>query len=400
MVNNNKNIIILIVIIILILLILYYKYINTNLNIEYFTKDDCEDTNVCLMLGIKQNDIINYFDNFTNFNLITTPIKKLNTNSFNGFIYKLEYIKEDNIAYSILKSTIDNAGDNLIYEYIVGKFINKQVLIFPCFLETYALFKYKNINTWEKIKNSNEIDGITLNNSLNFIPNEEALNMGCEKYLAILLQYVDNAIPLKEGIKNTDFLNYELFNILLQIYIPLSTLCNVFTHDDLNCNNILLYKPDNNKYIKYHYHLNSGVKIVFKSQYMAKIIDYGNSYLNIENTSTEQIYSKLCITGGCEDECYKYSINNEYKRKLLVNFLLSEIVFDIYYNPKIINKKRIEFLKDIKIENINNICEKLINSFINDEGSNNTNDIYFDNFEKIGDLYIFQDGRKMEYIEK
>ena len=117
--NNKKNIIILTILIIITILLLYYKYFKKQIdNMEHFNKEDCIDTNVCLMLGIKKNDIINYFDNFINFNLITTTINKIGINSFNGFVYKIEYIKNDNTAYSVLKSTIDDAADNLIYEYI------------------------------------------------------------------------------------------------------------------------------------------------------------------------------------------------------------------------------------------------------------------------------------------
>ena len=399
--NNKKNIIILTILIIITILLLYYKYFKKQIdNMEHFNKEDCIDTNVCLMLGIKKNDIINYFDNFINFNLITTTINKIGINSFNGFVYKIEYIKNDNTAYSVLKSTIDDAADNLIYEYIVGLFINKQVSIFPCFIETYGIFSYKNKESWLKIKDSNELDGITLNNSLNLISNTDLMNKGCDKYLAILLQYINEALSLKDSIKNTIFLNNELLNILFQIYLPLSTLSNVFTHDDLHCNNILLYKPDNNKYIKFHYHLISGVKIIFKSQYIAKIIDYGNSYFIDGNISTEKIYEKICLTSGCEDDCYKYSVNKEYKRKLIINYLLSEIILDIQNNNEIINKEKIELLKNIQNNDINIICENIINSFFYDNDTNNTNDSYFNKYEKIGDLYVFQDGRKMEYIEK
>ena len=404
MTNNKKNIIILIILIIITILLLYYKYANfNNVDIEHF--NNTERIDVFLMLGVKKNDIINYFDNFINFDLIKSPIKKLRENTWNGFFYKLEYIKDNNISNIVLKSTVDDDSDNLIYEYVVGLFLNKQLSIFPCFIETYGLYTYKNKEYWEKNKNSNELDITMLKNSLNIIPNEDLVNKGCEKYTAILLQCVDNAITLKDSIQNKDIVNYELLNILFQIYLPLSTLSDIFIHDDLHCKNVILYKPYNNKYIKYHYHLISGINIVFKSQYIAKIIDYGNSYFidgNNGNNGTEKFYKKICISGGCEQDCYKYSINKDYKRKLLRDYLMREIILDIEKNNENNENNEIkELLKNIQCnENINVICENLINSFIYDDNLNDINNNYFKKYEKMGDLYIFQDGQKMKYVEK
>ena len=400
MTNNKKNIIILIILIIITFLLLYYKYINfNNFDIEHFNNKDFIKNDVCLMIGVKKNDIINYFDNFINFDLIKSPIKKLRINTWNGFFYKLEYIKNNHIANIILKSTVAEVSDNLIYEYIVGLFLNKQLEIFPCFIETYGLYCYKNKEYWEKNKNSNEMDITVLKNSLNIIPNEDLVNKGCEKYLAILLQCVDNAITLKDSIKNKDIVNYELLNILFQIYLPLSTLSDIFIHDDLHCKNVLIYKPHNDKYIKYHYHLISGINIVFKSQYIAKIIDYGNTYFVDKDNGTDKFYEKICKRSECKDDCYKYNIHKDYKRKLLRDYLVDEIILDIEKNTENTEKK--ELLKNIQCnKNINTICENLINSFIHDENLNNINDSYFKKYKKMGDLYIFQDGRKMKYIEK
>jgi len=396
--KNIKNGIVLLVVILLIILG-YINFFNYK-QIDHFNKNECLDTNICITLGMNKNDIIKYFDNFKNFDLVKESIKKIGSVSYNGFVFKIEYIKDNYKAFSILKSNIGTSdADNLIYEYIVGLFINKQLLFFPCFIETYGLYSYISKDRWDIFRDNVELDGKILSNSLYLIKNKDVINKGCVKYLAILLQYIDNAVLLKDKIKEIDFINYELFNILFQIYLPLTTLSGVFTHNDLNCNNILLYKPYNLKYIKYHYYLNSGEIIIFKSQYIAKIIDYGNTYFIDDLYNTENIYEHICMTGGCEDDCYKYSVNTDYKRHIIVNFLINEIIVDILNNTEIINKKKIELLQKVENENINIIFENILNSFITNSDNNKANDLFFNKYTKSGDLYIFQDGRKMQYIE-
>jgi hypothetical protein len=404
-----KKLFIIIIIIMAIIIIAIYKHfyylynkIFNIANIEYFY-NECIDKNVCFNLGIK-NDNINYIENFLNFDLINMPIKKIGIPSSNGFIFKLGYDKKNYKEYSVLKSNIATIdSDNLIYEYIVGLFINKQILKFPCFVETYGIYTYKSKNCWEKFKDNNILHNTQLNNCLDIVKNKDILNIGCVKYLAIMLQYIDNSVSLKEKITEQEFINNELLNVLFQIYFPLSTLSNIFSHDDLNCNNILLTKLDNFKYIEYHYNLNSGDEIVFKSQYIAKIIDYGNSYFIDENNSTEKIYEKICITSGCEDDCYKYSVSGNYKRHVIINFLLNEIVVNISNNINIENEENIKLLKDIQDKNINIILENLVNKFNydkhNNNNNNNNNNNIFKNYKKNGDLYIYQDGREMQYFE-
>jgi hypothetical protein len=52
---------------------------------------------------------------------------------------------------AILKCSIKSDSDNLVYEYMVGKFLNTMRKRFPCFIETYNLF----LNPNNKLMNYN-----------------------------------------------------------------------------------------------------------------------------------------------------------------------------------------------------------------------------------------------------
>ena len=405
--NCNKNgilivLILIIVIFIIILLFLYkgYDYIKN----KYITKKILEkfnlienDDNIYNILNIKKQETINNFDNFDNFDYVINNIKKINKESLNGFIYILEYTKPGySKKYSILKSNIGSGDeDNLLYEYIIGLFINTKLSKFPCFIKTYGIYTYKNKDNWELFKNNNELGGDILNKSLDIIKSDDIISRGCNnKYLGIVLQYINNAKILKEKIKEEEFINKELYNVLYQIYFPLSILINVFSHNDLNYNNIMLYEINDNKYINYHYHLKIGVEITFKSKYIVKIIDYGNTYFNDGKNNTEKIYEEICKMNSCDDDCYKYSVNSEYKRHITINFLLNDIINDILNNEQIINKKNIELLQNIQDKDIETIFDNLNIKYLNNE---KPNDSYLEKYNKIGDLHIFQDDRDMIY---
>jgi hypothetical protein len=131
------------------------------------------------------------------------------------------------------------------------------------------------------------------------------------KYLAILIEHVKSGIALQERIKNSlltdivdSFLTNEIVNILYQVYMPLATLANTFTHYDLHPSNVLLCEPVLGKYIDYKYILNDGTIVEFKSKYIVKIIDYGRSFFEDQfNTdisgSSKKIYETILGIKKC-----------------------------------------------------------------------------------------------------
>ena len=200
------------------------------------------------------------------------PIKRIGIPSDNGFVNEFAYERNGYVANAILKSSSRTDSDNLLYEYLVGQYINKQCRLYPCFVETYGWFTYNTPELWEIMKkNSNTIKDPMTNyiqlQSPKMTP--ESLNIACtqSKYLALLIQHIKDA-------KSLESMSSE------QIFVK-------------------------NQYIDYHYKLSDGTSIRFKCCYIAKIIDYGRSFFvdKEDRTSSNAIYKKICKTKKCKPNC-------------------------------------------------------------------------------------------------
>jgi len=280
-----------------------------------YLKFVCADSGVCMAFGTDRRKILNFFGGFNRFDYVVAPIKMIGNPSENGFIRELRYEKSGYRANAILKSAKNYAADNLAYEYIVGQFINEQCKSFPCFIETYGMYYYKNASNWTKFlnKDDNLTESNILNTSLDFERNIYNYAKMCQKskYAAILIEHLSGVKSLGDLMKKTS-MNYnskmniildELVYLLYQVYMPLSQLYDVFTHYDLHLDNVLIYEPIKGKYIEYHYHLPDGTLVSFKSPYIAKIIDYGRSFYEYYTASSKpnstEIYSNLCKEYKC-----------------------------------------------------------------------------------------------------
>jgi len=289
------------------------KKVDPNKRRAYFLNSICSDSGVCIAFGKEIKTINKHFGGFVDFSYITSRIKRMGEPSSNGFINEITYERNGYIANSILKSSVRSSADNLMFEYIVGQYINKQCKRFPCFVETYGLFKYRNEYVWNHIKNTSVLVSSIMKDALESIPsiNEESMKLSCthSKHLAILIQHIKDATSINKMLENFQFIQRDLVNVLYQIYMPLATLANTFTHYDLHKENVLIYEPIKGKYIQYRYILNDGTIVEFKSSYIVKIIDYGRSFF-VNNTgfkrSSKEIYDTICDLDECEPECGKY----------------------------------------------------------------------------------------------
>ena len=143
------------------------------------------------------------------------------------------------------------------------------------------------------------------------------------KRLCVLIQHFDNFRSVfDEYEKNVSKTQLEIFNILYQVYFPLTILKDVYTHYDLHANNVFLYKPyEGKKYIQMRYHLLSGRVIEFPSEYIVKIIDYGRNYFDNGLTNTKKIIKDyICGNNLCDPECgdevgYRAIQGDEYTAK-------------------------------------------------------------------------------------
>jgi hypothetical protein len=269
-----------------------------------FLKSICSDSNVCVAFGIEDKKIQDYFNGFTDFQYAVAPIKRIGEVSVNGFVNEIMYERNNYIAYSVLKSSVKKDADNLMYEYIVGKYLNKMSMYYPCFLKTYGIYQYTNVDYYNNMKLNKTVDNTNVLRRLNQLeisdpPTISELLKGCylSKYLCVLTQHVKNAIPIK------DVHGIDIYFLLYQVYFTLHCMRNNYTHYDLHVGNVLCYKPASNAYVEFHYHLNNGQVIDFVSTYLVYIIDYGRSYFyeNANNNSVV-VHKKIC-EATCPSVC-------------------------------------------------------------------------------------------------
>jgi hypothetical protein len=276
----------------------------------HFLKNVCSDSNECITFGKEVSKIKQFFNGFVDFDYMNSNTKSIGKPSNNGFVKEIEYVHRGYVAHAILKSNIANASDNLYYEYLVGQFINKLNRYFPCFLETYGIYKYYNHTVHNHMKNNNVSSKVLKRNLIKKSPESMTFKDACDdaKLIAILIQSIKSKSQtqsLRDAIRNTEFRKYSLLYVLLQVYIPLSILCMDFTHYDLHLDNILVFEPYPGKYIEFKYTLPSGKIITFKSKYVCKIIDYGRCYFNDKdsNMNSYKIHKEVCATKDCDPEC-------------------------------------------------------------------------------------------------
>ena len=440
----------------------------------------CPDSTFCLAFGKERKKIKSFFRGFTTFKYVEYPIKRATLLS--NCIYLITHDREGYKASTILKSMHSKDSDNLLYEYMVGQYINKQCLRFPCFIETYDWLRYKK-GSWKDIKNYKL--STLLENSKQALINytksfgtrldcaddkqnkpdikrecneiELLFSLSCNQpeNLAIMIEYVVGN-TLSEMLKSDYFINNELINVLYQIYMPLSTIANEFTHYDLHLLNIMIYEPEKGKYIDYEYRLADGSVVKFKSPYIAKIIDYGRSFFDDPTNTTvtgssESIQKIICnniikcngtnktICG--ENHGYHFEDREDYyisnkrnishdllllnqikmflkysfiphclrKREISIDNTLVTSFFDnLKYGDKedkedkevsdwqIFTTSEIYDSKDGKINNVNDVHNAL-KDIIETEKEKENNHIFYSEMKSLGTLTIYQSGQEMKF---
>jgi len=377
----------------------------------------CNDASLCLTFGKESKIIREFFNGFTSFDYVVSPSRRIGSDSVNGFIYLINYQRDNYNVSSVLKSSRKIKADNLVYEYEVGKYINEMSKLYSCFVETYGLFKYNNqvdYNTLSTLRNINDTN--IFKKALTLINDDYEYPDVCTNSIdyCILTQHIKDAISLYDFLfqecKDIDNLlldqikketllertKYELLYILFQIYFPLGIMSKNFTHYDLHFGNILLYKLKNNSYIEYNYYLPDGSLASFKSRWVVKIIDYGRSYFN----NSIKIYEKVCR------KCSNCGINHGFKflnktndlsKDLRPIKLFKEYIANIYPDIYDILPNNLNFiLKHVRTFNINSIYKFLQKDIIDNKTKN---DAIFNTYIKIGELHTYSDGTPLSFIK-
>ena len=303
-----------------------------------FLKAVCSDSGECVMFGKEIKKIKRVFNDFKLEHTDSLKMRRLGTVSQNGFVVELPFTRSSYTAYGVLKSSATEEADNLVYEAFVGIFINKLTALYPCFLETYASYFYKDKTIYSKLKEGSSVNkdelvkGLTENKPLSYdmILKHDFLKQSCyeSQYFSLLIQHIKGATSIQDqmvSLKNDkDFFTVHLITYLFQVYCPLSIMANVFTHYDLHTNNVLIYTPSecnhndtisyssSNKYIRMVYHYADGTDVEFNTFGIAKIIDYGKCYMNDTSAkiTSKKFYHELCKASPPHSTCgydYGYS---------------------------------------------------------------------------------------------
>ena len=333
---------------------------NTTMKTIEFLNTICTDSGECLIIGRENNFIKKLFSGFSDFKYLTN-VKKVGEPSANGFVLNLQYEKMNYKVNTLLKSAKNEESDNLYYEYLVGtSFINRINQIFPCFTETYGLLKHNSIET----KNKMEINDISPSELMGMIESNicdeksitdtvKCMDDACTngENFALLLQYVNNPISLESFIKNNEgneLFEAQMISILFQIYAPLSYLTNEFTHYDLHIGNVILYKLPEGKFLTLNYRElrveKQPIDHVIKTNYIAKIIDYGRCFVgdlgNDKFLNSEKIGKIIYSLSECSDgnEAYvEAGLSFFDKKHTEDNFYLSSLIRNRSHDLRLAN---------------------------------------------------------------
>jgi len=281
-----------------------------------FLQSVCSDAGVCIAFGTNAAAIRKHFDNFDNFNLLSKPAERIGAVSANGFVKELTYVHRGYTANAVLKSSAEYNSDNLLYEALVGFFLNKMSMIYPTFLETYGLYGYNADGlAYNACKNDKLTDPTVLSVGLTKLAQNAkevgpfSVKASClsPTSMAVLIQHLKAAKTLHEKCADQLFVTKDLLYVLYQVYMTLSSMSDVFTHYDLHRDNVLVYEPVKGSHIEYHYHLQDGKETVFRSKYIAKIIDYGRCYFkdehSISNFSESKRFYDNLVCKDCKPRC-------------------------------------------------------------------------------------------------
>ena len=401
-----------------------------------FLKTLCSDSGACIAFGTYANEIKKHFGGFTHFEYAVSPIKRIGVPSINGFVHEIPYLHRGYSAYAVLKSSIEPDSDNLLYEYNVGQYINKLNKQFPCFLETYGYYTYNDAKTWLFMKHNNTItntgilkNGLSLHKTINY-------KVGCKqsKYLSILIQHLKGIKPIKSLLSDDKFVKEDLIQSLCQVYIPLRSVKNNYTHYDLHQDNMNLYEPVKDSYIHFHYNDFYGKTISFKSKYIAKIIDYGRSYFKDDESgiNSKDIYEEICKIKECDPNCGQgsgfgwltdvynrenYWINSQRNNKSHDLILLARVILitKMAKTNKNMDKKLKKMLKKLKYDielgtpempngyparlySVDDAAAMLVDLLM-DPAIIEDNERAYANKTKLGDLHVYNDGRPMRFVK-
>ena len=413
-----------------------------------FLQSVCSDAGVCIAFGTNAATIRKHFDDFDNFDLLSKPAEQIGSVSANGFVKELTYVNRGYVANAVLKSAAYSNADNLLYEALVGFFLNNMSQRYPSFVETYGLYGYSADGlAYKECKDNKLTNHAVLSAGLTKLA-QSAKDIGSNTVkascispisMAVLIQHLKSAKTIREKCYGRLFVTKDLLYVLYQVYMTLASLSEVFTHYDLHTDNVLVYEPVAGSHIEYHYHMDGGKETVFRSKYIAKIIDYGRCYYKDEsstsNTSESKSFYDNLVCKVCKPRCgtgrgygwmeYKanqmkrssyissqrvnpshdlrllYSIGNKIKG---MDPKLQTLMGRVVYGRGVSKGKemygtepRTDSGYPMRIHNVNDAFTWL-EELVKDPMSEVQNDIDYRGSKKLGELHIYGGDRPMRWV--
>jgi serine/threonine protein kinase len=253
----------------------------------------------CNELVVCPSESIQTYKYFNKYDLSYLYKEQEISNGVNGITLLLTFKRKGFTSTAVMKipqKEKSKEKDNLFHEFIAGAAINKISKTYPCFVRTYAAFKTGSGPMVNRIP-MQRIDDI---------PTIEQTCRTAGKQ-AILIEYV-RGVTLKSMLDKPDFQEHQLLYVLYQVYYALAHLGSDFTHNDLHTSNVMIYQPKEDMCVSFDY---GDVK--FDCNYVAKIIDYGRSYVKAISATVDKIKTDpVCSSSQCTrtmpgDTCgYRY----------------------------------------------------------------------------------------------
>jgi hypothetical protein len=230
-------------------------------------------------------------------------------------------------------------------------------------METYGSLVYNNIGSETSLysKLSNEESGINkteFSNSLtlfsdcnkysNFLlDNNLSVSYSFPTSFSVIVQHIKNANSFYDHFESGDKPLHELITILYQLYSVLSILYNKFNHNDLHGGNVLLYTPTEGRFIRMNYHYPDNSVVSFNTYYIPKMIDYGMSYFQDDETNISSHTFKKKIDSFEKINNSYYFLKKSYNKESDLH-LLQNVKKINYENNVNLKEMFAIFLKDIK----------------------------------------------------
>jgi len=308
----------------------------------------------------------------------------------------IHYQRNDLSAYATLKSSEPNL--NLAYECLAGQFLNEMSKKTPCWLETYGLFLYPDKQQRSLVQKNSRIN---LASSLIPISPEKYAAVCSKSDLSCLLIQRIQAKPLTQFVKNPHFFIHDALYVFYQVYFTLSMLRKVFTHYDLNCQNVLLYEPLSKGYIEYHYHLPKEV-VRFHSFYLVKLNNYGKCFFKGASSYLKQVQKEPRCEPLEEHGFYEVPKNESQDLSLFKDYQRMTRM-KTHPNPYI--RSFVQVFEDVRSESTGEIrdvseAEKRLRSLIQDPVRQRMNQLSYAKYQKLGDLHLYTNGKELEFISQ